>query len=248
MSAATPAPEAFLASLPPGSVVAVCGLPRSGKSHAVRAADKARAFPRRVVFDPYFQIALAKRRRRETVDLWPGDAVTPEQLLRNAAGGARGRWLDRADARLTVAPRSLVPRELARDFRDVAEVCWDTAGVDLVLEEAGLYLHHPEAYELLTRYSSGAQHAGARVVLVLQSLSRLPIQARRCLNALVCFAVGEPRDLDEIARRCGSDFVELARSFTVGDHRSFCWLQGQHPLPRLARGPPRSTNPHHMEH
>jgi hypothetical protein len=228
-------PVPFLAELPPGSVVGCVGLPRTGKSYVVRAADKAGAFPRRVVFDPYFSIALAKRRRRESVELWPGTAVTPDQLLRNAAGGARGRWLDRADARITVAPSNLAPKSLARDFRDVAEVCWDTSGVDLILEEAGLYLHHPEAYELLTRYASGAGHAGARVVLILQSLSRLPIQARRCLSAIVCFAVGEPLDLDEIARRCGHELAHLAHGFRVGDRRHFCWQQGQQSLPRPTR-------------
>jgi hypothetical protein len=246
MATRTTAAE-FLAALPAGSVCAVVGLPASGKSHAVRTADSRLAFPRRVVFDPYFQIALAQAKRRKGATLWPGSAVTPLQLLRNASGGVRGRWLDRADCRLTVAPTSLRPIDLARDFRDVAEVCWETSGVDLILEEAGLYLHHPEAYDLLTRYSSGAQHAGARVILVLQSLSRLPIQARRCLTALVCFAVGEPRDIDEIRKRCGSALADEAQAFRLGDFRCFCWRQGQHSPPRHVRGFTRSTPTEHLQ-
>lgn len=224
----------FLHALPMGSVCAVIGLPRTGKSSAVRAADLLGAFPRRVVFDPYAFRAIQTRK-----PMWRGDVRTPDVLAHYPD------LLDVDPLAITVAPESLDPRHLGLDFALVSELIWNTGGVDLICEEAGLYLGgdglQRDAGDLLQRVASGAQHAQCRLIIICQSLTRLSIRARRHLSAVVAFATA-PADHDELRGMAGPEFVDtLARM----DLRSppLLWLQGHGASPALSPAGKRPPTP-----
>lgn len=194
---------AVLSSLQPGAVCAVAGLPGTGKSSQVKAADARGAFPRRVVFDPYRKRDLLEARTRPGMAPWSGQTLTTRELLQAPD------VLLCSPLRLVVQPDSLSPAQLGRDFSAIAELCWAAGGIDLVGEEAGLYSR--EAAELVMRFATGGRHANARLVLITQTVSRLYIEARKNLTHLVCFAQGSPEDLKGIRARCGRSFAEAVR-------------------------------------
>lgn len=208
----------LFAGLPAGSVVVVVGLPRYGKSVLLQQADVYGAFPRRVVFDPY-----ATRDRREAtlgrpISPWNGRLITLPQLRQ------RLELLDRNDVHLVVQPRSLKPDAAGAEFGKLAELLWHTGGVDLLCEEAGLYSRH--AVDLTMQLASGGGHAGMRLFLISQSVSRLHVDVRRHMTHLVAFAQSAAIDAGEISRQCGKDFAAAVQAQQKGTP-PLVWAQGQ---------------------
>lgn len=206
-----------LAALPSGATCAVIGAPGTGKTRAVQHADRHGAFRRRVVFDPY---ALTDRReasRGRLVTPWPGVLVTPRGLLECP------EVLDREPLAVVVAPETDEPAQLGRDFQAVCRLAWSTGDVDVIAEEAGLYGR--EAARMVQRLASGGRHVGVRLVLLSQSVTRLPIEARRYLSHVVAFAQGEPADVANLRQRCGRKFAARVQALRVGGPPEF-WRLG----------------------
>jgi hypothetical protein len=192
---------AMLSNLPAGSVCAVSGLPRTGKSNQVKAADASGAFPRRLVFDPYYRRDVIEARSRPDITPWHGQAVSPAELL------MRRELLCWSPLDLVVAPEHLETEKLAADFTAVAELAWHAGGIDVICEEAALYTR--QAADLVMRFASGGGHVNARLVLITQSIGRLHIDARKNLSHVITFAQGSPEDL--LALRCGTEFADRVR-------------------------------------
>ena len=199
-----------VAGIQPGAVAATCGVPGTGKTYVTRAASS--WWPRVVIFDPY----AAKDAGRVARGLshraaWDGERTNVARLLADSSP------FDRDAFRLVVSgdPFRLDPAELARDFATLAELCWHSEDVCLVAEEAALYGR--EATALVNRVSTGGAHAGMAFVLVCQSVSRLPIDARRNLGLLVCGAQGAPEDVDAIKDRCGREFARRVAALAGPD-------------------------------
>ena len=199
----------MLANLGPGSVVAVIGMPGTGKTRAVQAAESRGELGRRIVFDPYGARDRTLARQGDKVTPWPGQLVTLRQLATNV------HLLRAGNLRLVVAPSSLDPEKMGAEFADLAELAWAQGRLTVVAEEAALYGR--ACVPAILRVASGGRHAGLRLVLVCQSIGRLPIDARRHLTAVVAHAQGEPQDLDDIRRRCGADFTTRVQALRVGD-------------------------------
>lgn len=194
-----------LAALPVGGVAAAVGVPSSGKTSVVLAAVD--AWPRVVVFDPYGlrDRANARAGHTERAPWWPHE---PLLTLRELA--AEPEALDRAPLRLVVAPDSLEPARMGRDFATLIDLLWNTHGVSLVAEECGLYSR--AAAEAINRVSTGGAHAGMRLVLLAQRLGRIQKDAREGLTVILCGAQGAPEDIADLRTRCGATFAERVRA------------------------------------
>jgi hypothetical protein len=197
-------PVAFLRSLQPGSVCAVTGAPRTGKTTTVQRACRAGLFRRRVVFEPYGFRDRLNLQRGEKVSPWTGEIGTAVELL------AHPELLDRDPVALVVSSRNLSRKVLGNAFSVTADLVWHTGGVDLICEEAGLYSR--EATELIMRFASGGGHCNSRVIFIVQSLGRLTKDGRRHLSHVLAFAAGEVSDIEDYRKRCGPEFAaELQR-------------------------------------
>lgn len=211
----------FLASTEPGAVVAVCGMPRTGKSRALKLYDAHPSLSRRVVFDPYAARDLRLYRlKEEPAPPWGGTWCSPAELVRWP-----GELIDSAPCKVVVVPPSLAPEGLGRDFSRVARVLWDTGRVDLVAEEAGLYSRW--AVPLVMQLASGGGHARMRLFLVSQSFSRLAVDARRHVSHLVSFAQGSAEDLEALGKRAGRGFADRVRALRPGEAPA-TWRLGEH--------------------
>lgn len=192
-----------------GGVCAVTGMPRTGKSRVLKAAD-GRVWSRRLVFDPY-----AKRDRRlyqlgeSPAPPWPGTWCSTDDLRKHAR-----EILDWDPLRVVVVPSSLDPQTLGDEFTACARVLWATGRIDLIAEEAGLYSRW--AVPLVMQLASGGGHAAMRLWLVSQSITRLAVDARRHVSHLVSFAQGSPEDIDATRERAGRRFADAVRKLRPG--------------------------------
>lgn len=204
----------WLAELPPGTVCGVFGLPGSGKSRALKEADKAGAFARRLVFDPYGKRDLLLYRRwLEEAPPWPGlwcrprDLVeVPELLDRDARG--------RLERQFVVDPGTYETTRLGWAFSAVCEVLWNTGGIDVIGEEAALWSRN--CVRWLNQIASGGRHARMRVLLVTQEWGRLLADARDNLNAALFFSPVSARYRTEILTKCGPEVAEAAARLAAG--------------------------------
>lgn len=215
---------ALLCALPSGSVTAIIGLPRCGKSTLVQRADLDGAFPRRVVFDPYNRRDRIEATRGKPVSPWNGRVLSSADLCRNPD------VLDRDPLALVVCDsHDLSSRWQGQAFSRVARLLWATGGVDLICEEAGLYSRH--AVELGNQLATGGGHVGMRLICVVQSLSRLHIDFRRSISAVISFAQTEADDLKALAGRCGKRFAAQVAALPPRGAPPLLWTQGQRSEP-----------------
>lgn len=202
---------AWLAALPAGTVCVTVGNPQTGKSYAMKAADRAGAFPRRVTFDhlAHRDRLLYSRGLKDTPP-WGGTWCEPRELVKHAKPILCARTVQ-----VVVAPKRVHARTLGAQFDLVAGAVYAVGGVDLIAEEAGEYTRHA-ADQLHTIASSGG-HALMRAFLICQRFGRLHIDARECVNAVVGFSQSSPDDLQALRGRCGDEFAAAVRSLRPGD-------------------------------
>lgn len=199
-----------LAQLPAGGVAAGVGVPNSGKTTVVQEAlDHAPWGTRAVVFDPYALVDRAKWNRGDhrKRPWWPRCPVlTIDELLRNPGE------LDRRQVRLVVTGTrgSIDKKQLGADFATLCELLQLTHDVALVGEEAGLYSR--QAADWINIVATGGAHFGMRLVLLAQRMGRIEIDAREMVTTVIAGAQGGPKELQELASRCGDDFAEQVRS------------------------------------
>jgi len=193
---------------PPGSVVAVIGAPGTGKSRAVKAAAAAGAWPRRVVYEPHARRDRIEEARGRKLYPWPGSLVSIRDLMR------RPDLLDSDPLALVVDPAGLDAVSMGRDFGTLARLAWHTGDLTIIAEEAAIYAR--QALEAATLISTGGRHAGLRLIAISQSWTRIPLDVRRCVSDVIAFAQSEPRDVDELGRKCGRDFAERVRRLSSG--------------------------------
>lgn len=212
---------AFLASAYPGSVVVVSGMPRTGKTTA--AVEALPTVSRRAVaFSPYHKRDLLESRRGKLVRLFPGQYVTPSELLRHP------ELLDLDPLRLVVCPdRDPGDARLGRMFAAVADLCWETGDVDLWCDEAARYSRN--AVEAANRLATGGGHVGMRMYLLTQSPQRLTIDVRRMVSHWATFALGSREDLDAVRARAGDQFAARVAALSGPPNPSapLTWQLGQ---------------------
>lgn len=218
-------PVAFVAEAHPGSVVAIVGVPQSGargarwgKSRTAKAVDASGAWPRRIVFEPHGRRDRLEAARGKPLHPWPGRLVSVGDVLRSPG------ILDSDPLDLVVVPDGARDEEeRGRMFAAVARACWHTGDVTVVAEEAAIYARH--AVELMNLIATGGGHAGLRLVLISQSFTRIPIDARRNVSHVVAFAQGETADLDALRKRCGRGFAAGVARLGLGA-RPLTWRVG----------------------
>lgn len=210
-------PIDFVREAPEGSVVALIGAPRTGKSRLAKAADAAGAWRRRVVFEPHGLRDRIEETRGRRLYPWRGRLVTVGALLESPY------LLDSDPLRLVVVPEGRSEAERGRDFEAIGSLAWATGGITVVAEEAAIYARR--AIEVATLIATGGGHAGMRLVVISQSWGRIPVDVRRCVSHLVAFAVSEAGDLRELKPKIGARRTAAVASLHAGDP-PILWRQG----------------------
>lgn len=218
-------PVAFVAEAHAGAVVAIVGVPQSGargvrwgKSRLAKAVDASGAWPRRLVFEPHGRRDRLEAARGKPLHPWPGRLVSAGDVVRTPG------LLDWDPLSLVVVPDGAADEEeRGRMFAAVARAAWHTGDLTVIAEEAAIYARH--AIELMNLIATGGGHAGIRLVLISQSFTRIPIDARRCVSHVVAFAQGESADLDALRKRCGAGFAAQVARLALGA-RPITWRVG----------------------
>jgi hypothetical protein len=216
------AAAAFLAESVPGEVLASTGLPRTGKSRTVKAADASGAFGRRVVFEPYAARDRLESAAGHELYPWAGQVVAYPELVRNPR-----RYLCGSRCRLVVDPGcdAFDARELGRRFTSLAKLCFAVGGIDLVAEEAALYGR--EATPAMLLVATGGGHARMRLVVISQRFGRIHIDARGCITRVVAFAQSEAADLDALRVKCGRPWADRVARLDPHCGTPVLWKAGQ---------------------
>jgi hypothetical protein len=126
-----------------------------------------------------------------------------------ASVGELERFLAWADGRDTFAARcTLQWGSLEAEFGVVAEVVYEYGDLVLGVEEVPLICSPgalPDGFDRLVRLG---RHQGVSVVYTGQRLTEVARRLTAATDYFILFRHSEPRDLDGIAERCGSEVAE----------------------------------------
>ena len=210
-------PIEFVRSAAEGSVLAIIGPPRTGKSRLAKAAADAGCWPRRLIFEPHGLRDRIEATRGRQLYPWRGVLVTVGQLLATPA------MLDRDPLRLVVVPEARGEEARGRDFAAVGDLAWSTGGLTVIGEEFAIYARR--AVEVANLIATGGGHAGMRLVVISQSWGRIPVDVRRCVSHLACFGASDAGDIKALRQTIGKRRTAAVAALQVGDP-PILWRQG----------------------
>jgi hypothetical protein len=198
-------------------VVAITGLPKSGKSRLMgQVAD---GLPRVVIFDPHaMRDRLNARKGDPEAHPWMGDLWTMRELTTFPDA------LNVTPLRIVVDPEVDGWDALGRAFHKLLRMAWAAGRIDVVAEEAASYTR--TAAEMVHKVATGGRHAGLRLWLLAQSIGEISIYARRQINTIATFAQGEPADFDYLKRRAGEPFAREVQQLKPGSG-PLLWALGE---------------------
>lgn len=187
--------------LAPHDVVLIVGKRGSGKSHAAKELCGAELGhgARVVVFDPHDEYSQLGRKT---------DAVTLGPLSQRMSVDAmleRPEVLDDAKLSLSLVPAG-DPKQVAQQFRAVADQVLDTGNMTLVADEVGVYEDFAEDH--LNYAATQSRHSNVALVFVAQRMVHIPKTARTQATVVQSFLQNNPEDLTALAKLTGSkDFA-----------------------------------------
>lgn len=201
--------------LAPHDVVLIVGKRGSGKSHAAKdlCASELKAGARVVAFDPHDEYSQLGR-KSDAVTLGPlSKRVSVDALLKEP------ELLDDARLSLAVVPRG-EPKQIAREFRAVADQVLETGNITFLAEELAVYGEYAE--DDLNYAATQSRHVNVALVFVSQRMVHVPKTARTQATVLQSFLQNDPEDLKAISKITGSkDFAE--RVARLPRRKSLSW-------------------------
>jgi hypothetical protein len=208
----------WLRARPPGSVIAVTGLPRTGKSRLM--GEVADGFSRVLIFDPHSKRDRLNKRTGTDPEAhpWRGTLWTLEELRLYPDA------LNLTPIRIVVDPEVDGWDQLGAAFHRLLRMAWAAGRIDVIAEEAATYTR--TAAEMVHKAATGGRHAGLRLWLLAQSIGEISIYAKRQINTIATFAQGEPADFEYLRKKAGPDFARAVQQLKPGGE-PLLWALGE---------------------
>jgi hypothetical protein len=182
-------------------IVGVVGRKGSGKSTRVRTLLK--YCPRVFVWDPM----------GDHSDLLPDVFEGIDQDLFD--------YFDEARAAKTFACDYIPSRDLETEFDEICDVIYDYGRMLFCIEEAPLICKAGYMPPVFGRMVRTGRHRYLDLLWTAQRASEVSRTLTSATDLWIFYSQTEPRDLDAIAERCGSEVA--ARVANLGLHDSFVW-------------------------
>lgn len=193
------------------------GLPGFGKTYYVKHGLRS---DRSLVIDPH--AALDRFRDDGKREPWDGELVLWSELLEH-----RFDILRAGTGRVVIDPQCMDEVRLGHRVETILDLVWKAGGDwDIVLEEAGLYSRR--CVNMLNLLATGGGHNGIRLILLVQSVGRIHIDARRNFSAMALWPQAENEDYVDLRWKVGLTGVKTLTSMRPRDP-PVTWVTGQVP-------------------